>query len=116
MPKNINNYTNERNIVLQKMYNIIEINDNNKMFSLKELVENIDKQNKIIELEIEIKKYFLCSRWTYFSNKKREFKRNYLSLIKAIIKDMNIKMITSTLVKKNNNNTSKCETFYIFDI
>ena len=35
MPKNINNYTNERNIVLQKMYNIIEINDNNKMFSLK---------------------------------------------------------------------------------
>lgn len=86
------------------------------MFSLKELDENNDKQNNIIALEANIKKYFLCSRWTYFSNKNREFKRNYLSLIKAIMKDMNVKMASSTLVKKNNDNASKCETYYCFEI
>jgi predicted RNA-binding protein with RPS1 domain len=116
MPKNINKYTNERKEILQKILNILEITDKNNILSLKELDENNKKQKNIIDLEPDIKKYFLCSRWTYFSNKNRQFKRNYLSLIKAIMKDMNIKMVSSTLVKKNSDNTSKCETFYYFEI
>ena len=116
MPKSIDKFTNERNDILQKILNILEITEKNKMFSLKELDENNDKQNNIIALEDNIKKYFLCSRWTYFSNKNRKFKRNYLSLIKAIMKDMNVKMTSYTLVKKNNDNTSKCETYYYFEI
>jgi hypothetical protein len=116
MPKSIDKFTNERNEVLQQILNILEITEKNKMFSLKELDENNDKQNNIIALEVDIKKYFLCSRWTYFSNKNREFKRNYLSLIKAIMKAMDVKMVASTLVKKNNDNTSKCETYYCFEI
>ena len=98
MPKSIDKFTNERNDILQKILNIQEITEKNKMFSLKELDENNDKQNNIITLEANIKKYFLCSRWTYFSNKNREFKHNYLSLIKAIMKDMNVKMASSTLM------------------
>ena len=73
MPKSIDKFTNERNEVLQQILNILEITEKNKMFSLKELDENNDKQNNIIALEVDIKKYFLCSRWTYFSNKNREF-------------------------------------------
>ena len=116
MPKSIDKYTNERKDILQKIFNILEISDNNKTVSLKKLDEDENKQNSIIELENDIKKYFLCSRWTYFSNKNREFKRSYLSLIKAIMKDLNIKMTSSTLIKKTNDNKTKCETFYIFDI
>ena len=116
MPKSIDKYTNERKDILQKIFNILEISDNNKTFSLKKLDEDENKQNSIIELENDIKKYFLCSRWTYFSNKNREFKRSYLSLIKAIMKDLNIKITSSTLIKKTNDNKTKCETFYIFDI
>ena len=78
----------------------MEISDNNKTLSLKKLDEDENKQKSIIELENDIKKYFVCSRWTYFSNKKREFKRNYLSLIKAIMKDLDVKMISSTLIIK----------------
>ena len=114
MPKDITQFTNERKELLQKLFTILEINDKNKMFSLKELDENNDKQTKILELEPDIKKYFLCARWTYFSNKNREFKRNYLSLIKAIMKDMNVKMSASTLVKKLDDNTTKYETYYYF--
>ena len=99
-----------------KEKNILEITEKNKMFSLKDVDENIVKQTKIMELEPLIKKYFLCSRWTYFSNKNREFKRCYLSLIKAIMKDMNVKMNSSTLVKKLDDNTTKCETYYYFEL
>ena len=114
MPKDITQFTNERKELVNKILNILEINDKNKMFSLKDVDENNDKQQKIMELEPDIKKYFLCSRWTYFSNKNRECKRNYLSLIKAIMKDMNVKMSASTLVKKLDDNTTKCETYYCF--
>jgi len=116
MPKSIDKYTNERKDILQKIFNILEISDNNKTFSLKKLDEDENKQNSIIELENNIKKYFLCSRWTYFSNKNREFKRSYLSLIKAIMKDLDVKMTSSTLIKKIDDNKTKCETYYVFDI
>jgi len=115
MPKSIEKYTNERKDILQKIFNILEITDNNKIISLKKLDEDKNKQKSIIELENDIKKYFLCSRWTYFSNKNREFKRSYLSLIKAIMKDLDIKMTSSTLIKKIDNNKTKCETYYIFE-
>lgn len=116
MPKNVDKYDNERNELLQKLYNILEITPDNNIFSLKELDENIGKQNKIIELENDIKKYFICSKWTYFSHKNRECKRNYLSLIKAMLKSMNVKLNTSIIINKNDNNTSKCETFYSLEI
>jgi hypothetical protein len=116
MPKSIDKYTNERKDILQKIFNILEISDNNKTFSLKKLDEDENKQNSIIELENDIKKYFLCSRWTYFSNKNREFKRSYLSLIKAIMKDLDVKMTSSTLIKKIDDNKTKCETYYVFNI
>ena len=116
MPKKVEQYNNERKQLLDKLFNILEINENNNMFSLYKLDNDIDKQNKILELESEIKKYFLCSRWTYFSHKKdREIKRTYLSLIKAIMRDMDIKMISSSLVKKYDDNTTKYETFYCFE-
>ena len=113
MPKSVEKYTEERNELLQKLYNILGVNETNRMFSLKELDKNEQKQQAIIDLVPEIKKYFLCSRWNYFNNKDRECKRIYLSLIKAFFKNMNIKMNVATLVKKNDDNTSKYETFYI---
>ena len=112
MPKSIINYTQERNELVQKLYNILEITETNKMISLTELDENKKKQQSIIELVPEIKKYFLCSRWTYFSCKDRECKRDYLSLIKAIFKDIKIKLIPTVTKKKIDENTTLTNTFY----
>ena len=66
MPKTINKYTIKRNDILQKLLNILEISDTNKTFFLKNLDENETKQKLIIEFGSDIKKYFLCSRLTYF--------------------------------------------------
>jgi len=115
MPKTIDKYTIERNNILQKILEILEISENNNLFSLKKLDENETKIKQIMDIEPDIKKYFLCSRWNYYSNKKREFKRNYLSLIKAVMKDLNVKMISSTLIRKIDNNKTKSETYYIFE-
>ena len=112
MPKKVEQYNNERKQLLDKLFNILEINENNNMFSLHKLDNDIEKQNKILELESEIKKYFLCSRWTYFNNRKRISKRSYLLLVKAILRDMDIKIYTSSLIKKLDDNTTKCETIY----
>ena len=116
MPKTIDKYIVERQELLQKIFNILEITENNKMFSLKKLDENEDKQKSILDLENDIKKYFLCSKWTYFNNKNREIKRSYLSLIKAIMKDMNIIIKPITTIKKSDDNKTIRETNYILEL
>ena len=114
MPKNVDNYENERKEILQKILNILEITSTNKMVSLKKLDENLEKQQQIINLVPDIKKYFICSKWNYFRNKTRDFKRKYLSLIKTIMKEMNIKMCST--ITTNNQENEKPETYYIIAI
>ncbi len=116
MSKKKDMYVNERNEVLNKILNILEITDTNKIIALKKLDEDKEKQQQIIDLEPEIKKYFQCCRWAYFSNKHTVFKRNYLSLTKSIMKEMNVNMASAVLVKKLENGKCKCETYYVFDL
>ena len=115
MPKTIDQFDNERKEILNKILKILEITDVNKMISLKKLDEDIDKQNKILELVPDIKKYFICSKWNFFINKKRESNRNHVSLLKSIMKDMNINMI-STVIMKKIDGKNKSETNYVFVI
>jgi hypothetical protein len=93
MPKKIDKYYNERKEVFDKLLSIIGIDINKKTFYLHELDNNIDKQEKIMELVSDIKKYFICSRWTCFC--KENVKRVYLSIIRYVIKDMKYNMISS---------------------
>jgi len=61
MPKSIDKFTNEQKEVLQKIFNILEISNTNKILSFKKLDEDENKQKSIIDLENDIKKYFICS-------------------------------------------------------
>ena len=114
MPRTVIKFEKERQDILKKILDILEINDNNNMFSLKKLDENQEKQQKIIDLIDDIKKYFLCSKWAYFSNTKKDFKRLYLSIIKSVMKYMNVKMMSSFLHIKDGDKI-KCQTFYVFE-
>ena len=51
----------------------------------------------------------------FFINKKRESNRNHVSLLKSIMKDMNINMI-STVIMKKIDGKNKSETNYVFVI
>jgi hypothetical protein len=115
MPKTVDQFANERKEIVNKIFNILEITPTNKMISLKQLDEDINKQNKLIELESDIQKYFICSKWNYFNNKKRGFKRKYISLLRSIMKNMDINFYSSIISKKGNDNKFKHETLYIFE-
>lgn len=116
MPKTIQNYTNERNELLQKMFKILEVSKEHNTISLKKLDEDTDMQQKIIDLIPDIKKYFVCSRWTLFSNKNREIKRIYLSLIKSVMKDMNIDFESKRISTKISENVREWEYIYMFNL
>ena len=116
MPKTIQNYTNERNELLQKMFNILGISKENNNLSLKKLDEDTDMQQKIIELIPDIKKYFVCSRWSYFSNQHTDFKRSYLSLIKSVLKSMDINIKSKIITRKLSENIREIDTAYIIEM
>jgi hypothetical protein len=95
MPKKIELYNEERQEVIRKLFEILELNNNNnKFFILHKIDSDTDKQEKILALETDIKKYFKCSRWVCFDSR-REYNRKWLSFIKYLFKDMNINYITT---------------------
>ena len=116
MVKDVSKYEVERAELLKRILEILEITDKNKMLSLKELDENKEKQDLILSLEADVKKYFYYSRWCYFIHKNKNLKRDYLSLLKSLLKNLNVKVTTSTLLKRINENKTECETYYILNV
>lgn len=105
MPKTVDKYDKERLEVLHKIFNILGINENNNKFLLHELDSDLKKQEDILALEPEIKKYFICGKWSCFKNP--DMKREALSYVKHVVKDMGlIMMITSNVID------SKCMRVY----
>jgi hypothetical protein len=104
-------YTNERQIILNKIFEILDINENNNTFYLGDLDADEEKQNQILELEVDIKKNFVCGSWACFAND--NIKRKVLSIIKNLMKAMNFNMIPKRkLIKKDN--ISYRDTIYYF--
>lgn len=112
MPKQVDKYTAERQEVLQKMFSILGINENNNTFLLHELDSNIEKQNKILDLEPEIKKYFICGSWSCFKND--TVKNKALSIIKSLVKNMGLQvMITVNAIKGDDGVPKKRKVYHI---
>ena len=99
MPKKVEQFENERKEIVGKLFNLLGINESNNMFSLHKIDENKELQDSIILLEGDVKKYFICSEWSCFK-KKDKLNRRWLSFIKYILKDMNIKLEKSIIIGK----------------
>jgi hypothetical protein len=84
-------YVEERNLVLQKLYEIIGVNEKNKIFYFEDL--NEEKQKKIMNLTTDCKKYFNTGHWNAFL--KKTSSEPHVSLIRSILKDMEIKSSTA---------------------
>ena len=111
MPKKVDNYDNERKSVLDKMFSILGINENNNKFLLHELDTNEEKQKLLLDLEPDIKKYFICSKWSCF--KDPEMKRKALSYFKHVLKEMGLNIMITTNVIKDNNDSKKRKIYHI---
>jgi hypothetical protein len=99
MPKVIKQEDNaKRDAILEKILEILgkKEGDTDVTFFLSKMDIDEESQNKIYELEQEIKKYYVCSKWTCF-NKEKETKRKWLSMIKYICKEHERKMDTGNI-------------------
>src|SRR5947207_7994234 len=90
-PSKKNKFENERNEIIKKLNNILGITETNYVFCLSDIDDDIIKQNQIISLVEDVKRYFKYSGWPYFSKELKD--RKYLSLTKSIYKDMQYDMI-----------------------
>ena len=81
-------FKNERIDILRKIYQILNIDENNRIIKthLLDLDDNMQKQ--ILELDNDIKKYFKVAAWPAYKNLNTE--RRYLSIIKYVFKDLGI--------------------------
>ena len=77
-------FQNEREQICEKLISIIDLDDNNS-FLLSELDDNVDKQNKILEMKSEIQQYFACSTISSFKSN-FECKRPYLNILRSILR------------------------------
>ena len=89
--KNIK-FKEERKIVLNRILEILEINDSNKIFYSHILDDNEEMQNQILELDNEIERVFKVSLWVaYKPTTRNTIERRYLALVKSVFKDMGVK-------------------------
>ena len=105
-------YQKEREDVCNKIINILNLTEDNT-FLLCDLDNDIEKQNKILELKEEIKKYFACSTISSFKPN-FECKRPYLNIIRSILKKQNYTFIGNDYTIKINNIPKKTIKYILF--
>lgn len=95
-------YKKEQIIVLNKLLEILNYN-NDYIFYLYDLDNNINLQNTILDLTNEIKEYYPSSKCNGINGKK--CKRPYLSIIKFLLKIHNKELYRMDhIIKINNKN------------
>jgi hypothetical protein len=80
-------YQTEREHICNRIIDILGLKDD-KTFLLYDLDNDIEKQNKIIEMKEEIQQYFACSTISSFKPN-FECKRPYLNIIRGILRKQN---------------------------
>ena len=83
MKKMSEKFKDEREAICNKIIGILELT--NGEFILSDLDENIEKQQRLLELKTEIMKYFECSTISTFKPN-FECKKPYLNLIRGILR------------------------------
>ena len=106
-------YHNEREEVCKKIISIVDLDENNS-FLLCDLDNDIEKQQKILDLKEEIPKYFACSTISSFKPN-FDCKRPYLNIIRSILRKQNyIINITDFCIKYDNGTIRKTMKYGIF--
>ncbi len=105
-------YLTEREEICNKIITILDLKEDNT-FLLCELDEDIEKQNKIMDLKEEIQKYFACSTISSFKPN-FDCKRPYLNIIRSILRKQNYNFIGNDYTIKINNIPKKTIKYVIF--
>lgn len=96
-------------IIKNKLIDILGLTPTNNSIVLQLFDKEVEKQQQILAMEDDIKKYFTASNWSYFKNKRSNtaMERPYLNLIRGICKDCNIKYDNKQTTMKIGNDSKK---------
>ncbi len=95
-------YDKERNDIINKLNQLIGLNQNNNSVLLQELRDNNELKQELISMKDDIKKYYRCCRWGYFVSENNGKKGDEISLLRAIYKEHNYKIPTQEVLIEYN--------------
>ena len=103
----------ERKVIIDKLSEIIKLEENNNVVIYDDLVENIELKEYIIQNIENIKKYYRCSNWGYFTNHLHGIlDKNEITLMKSIYNDEGFKIISRQKTLLRNNIKKQCLELY----
>jgi len=105
-------FINQRNIILQRIYEIVGISQNKKSFYSNCIEDSEEKCEQIYQLEEDIHHYFYVSSWPAFKKNSKLTDKKALSIVKSVLKDMNIELVSSCVRVKDENLNTKYATLY----
>jgi len=102
-------------IIKNKLIDILGLTQTNNFIILQLFDKEVEKQQQIIAMEDDIKKYFAIGSWSYFINKRNnvEMERPYVNLIRGICKACNIEILNKNSTMKIDDVTKRI-TKYVF--
>ena len=103
-------YQTEREDICARLISILQLDANNS-FLLCDLDDNIEKQQKILEMKEEIQKFFACSTISSFKPG-FECKRPYLNIVRSILRKQDYIFDCGTTFTKIENGVYKTSTKY----
>ena len=103
-------YSYERKELLERLFQILKIDNNNRLVIIDELNENEEMMKNVESLVPDIKKYFPCGGWMYFHKSHKN--KSLIPLIKNILRDLNIE-VSVAYIMNHNNKSIRMKCFYI---
>jgi hypothetical protein len=94
-------YKNEREDICNRLIEIINLDSNNS-FLLSELDQDTAKQERILAMKDEIKKYFACSEISALKPN-IEVKRPYLNIVRGILRKQGYQFFSKESSTKGDN-------------
>ena len=103
----------ERKAVIDKLSEIIKLEENKNVVVYDDLVENMELKEYLVDNVENIKKYYSCSNWGYFTNHLHGIiEKNEITLMKSIYKDEKYKIISCQKTLLRNNIKKQCLELY----
>jgi hypothetical protein len=102
----------ERKALLYMLLQVVGVTPTNNIFYSHDIDNNPTIQQQILSYDQEIEKIFKVSSWpAYKSDTRNTVSRRYLSILKSVLKDMDVEF-TSAAMKLNNAGTITHTTMY----
>ena len=93
---------NKKNDIAKQILNILEINNNNNKFILKDLDNNKEKQEEIISLIPQIRQVYTQSQMPFLNPSKKR-NRLFLSILRQILRERNYIIVNKDINLKDEN-------------